>query len=105
MGEIPAPDAYNEKNPVGRPLEKTSVYNTQRRVLGKDPLGKSVDLHPDSAKAPEPKGGSPMSLESTKAIYVQNKKMLEEMFKKSNVFDKETNSSSLLDESNIKDIG
>jgi hypothetical protein len=104
MGEIPAPDAYDETNPVGRPQEKTSIYNTQRRVLGKDPLGKSMDLQPDSARAPEPKGGSPLSLESTKAIYVQNKKMLEEMFKKSNVFDKETVSSSLLDESNIKDI-
>jgi hypothetical protein len=105
MGEIPAPDAYDETNPVGRPQEKTSIYNTQKRVLGKDPLGKSVDLQPDSARAPEPKGGSPMSLESTRAIYAQNKKMLEEMFKKSNVFDKESTGSSLLDESNIKDIG
>jgi hypothetical protein len=104
MGEIPSPGAYDEKNPVGRPLEKTSVYNTQRRVLGKDPLGKSVDLHPDSAKAPEPKGGSPLALESTRAIYMQNKKMLTEMFTKSNVFDKENTGSSLLDESNLKDI-
>jgi hypothetical protein len=35
---------------------------------------------------------------------VQNKQMLAEMFKKSNVFDKDNNSKSLLDESNIKDI-
>jgi hypothetical protein len=101
---VGVPPAYDETNPVGRPQEKTSVYNTQKRVLGKDPLGKEVSLHPDSARAPEPKGGSPLALENTKAIYVQNKKMLEEMFKKSNVFDQSNNNSSLLDESNIKDI-
>lgn len=104
VGDIPSPEAYDETNPVGRPLEKTSVYNTQRRVLGKDPLGKSVDLQPDGPKAPEPKGGSPLALEGTKAIYVQNKKMLEEMVKKSMVFDENNTNSSLLDESNIKDI-
>jgi hypothetical protein len=101
---VGVPPAYDETNPVGRPQVKTSVYNTQKRVLGKDPLGKEVDLHPDSARAPEPKGGSPLALENTKAVYAQNKKMLEEMFKKSNVFDQSNNNSSLLDESNIKDI-
>jgi hypothetical protein len=98
------PPAYDENNPIGRPQTKTSVYNTQKRVLGKDPLGKYIDVQPDSHRAPEPKGGSPLALESTKAIYVQNKHMLEEMFKKSNVFDKENSGNSLLDESNIKDI-
>jgi hypothetical protein len=98
------PPAYDETNPVGRPQEKTSVYNTQKRVLGKDPLGKGVDISPDSAKAPESKGGSPLALEGTKSIYMQNKHMLEEMVKKSNVFDKDNKKSSLLDESNIKGI-
>ena len=102
VGEIPP--AYDEANPVGRPQEKTSVYNTQKRTLGKDPLGKSIDIQPDSPKPAEPKNGSPLALESTKAIYMQNKQMLEEMFKKSNVFDKENTGDSLLDESNIKDI-
>ena len=101
---VGAPPAYDETNPVGRPQEKTSVYNTQKRVLGKDPLGKNMDILPDKAKIPNPKGGSPLALESTKAIYMQNKQMLEEMFKKSNVFDKKNNGDSLLDESNIKDI-
>jgi hypothetical protein len=101
---IDVPPAYDETNPVGRPQMKTSVYNTQKRMLGKDPLGKSIDIQPDSPKPAEPKNGSPLALESTKAIYMQNKKMLEEMFKKSNVFDKENNGDSLLDESNIKDI-
>ena len=73
-------------------------------MLGKDPLAKGVDIAPDTARAPEPKGGSPLALEGTKAIYAQNKKMLQEMFSKSNVFDKENTGSSLLDESNIKDI-
>ena len=98
------PPAYNEDHPLGRPQEKTSIYNTQKRVLGKDPLAKGVDIAPDTARAPEPKGGSPLALEGTKAIYAQNKKMLQEMFSKSNVFDKENTGSSLLDESNIKDI-
>ena len=102
--DMGVPPQYDETNPVGRPQEKTSVYNTQKRILGKDPLGKGVDIQPDSPKAPEPKGGSPLALETTKAIYAQNKKMLTEMFKKSNVFDEENTGSSLLDESNIKDI-
>ena len=102
--DMGVPPAYDETNPVGRPQVKTSVYNTQKRVLGKDPLGKQTDLQPDNGRAPEPKGGSPLSLEGTKAIYAQNKKMLEEVFKKSNVFDKENTGSSLLDESNLKDI-
>jgi hypothetical protein len=98
------PPAYDEANPVGRPQEKTSVYNTQKRILGKDPLGKGVDIHPDSHKPTEPKGGSPLALEGTKAIYEQNKKMLQEMFNKFNVFNQENTGDSLLDESNIKDI-
>ncbi len=102
--DINVPPAYDETNPVGRPQEKTSVYNTQKRVLGKDPLGKSTDLRPDTPNAPEPKGGSPLALETTKAIYAQNKQMLQEMFKKSNVYDKENTGSSLLDESNLKGI-
>jgi hypothetical protein len=102
--DINIPPAYDETNPVGRPQEKTSVYNTQKRALGKDPLGKSTDLKPDTPNAPEPKGGSPLALETTKAIYAQNKQMLQEMFKKSNVYDKENTGSSLLDESNLKDI-
>jgi hypothetical protein len=98
------PPPYDEEVPVGRPQEKTSVYNTQKRILGKDPLGKSRDLNPDTPAAPNPKGGSPLALESTKAIYAQNKKMLNEMLVKINVFDKETQGSSLLDESNLKDL-
>jgi hypothetical protein len=63
-----------------------------------------MDIHPDSYKPAEPKGGSPLALESTKAIYMQNKQMLEEMFKKPTVFNEDDNKDSLLDESNIKDI-
>jgi hypothetical protein len=102
--DMGVPPAYDEDVPVGRPQEKTSVYNTQKRVLGKDPLGKSRELNPDGPNMPNPKGGSPLALESTKAIYAQNKKMLSEMFVKSNVFSKEETGSSLLDESNLKDL-
>jgi hypothetical protein len=102
--DMGVPPAYDEDVPVGRPQEKTSVYNTQKRILGKDPLGKSRELNPDGPNMPNPKGGSPLALESTKAIYAQNKKMLSEMFVKSNVFSKEETGSSLLDESNLKDL-
>jgi hypothetical protein len=102
--DMGVPPPYDEEVPVGRPQEKTSVYNTQKRILGKDPLGKSRDLNPDTPAAPTPKGGSPLALESTKAIYAQNKQMLSEMFVKSNVFSKEETGSSLLDESNLKDL-
>jgi len=98
------PPAYDETAPVGRPQEKTSIYNTQKRILGKDPLGKSVDISPDTPNAPTPKGGSPLALETTKAIFAQNKQMLSEMFTKTNVFSKEKTNSSLLDESNLKDL-
>jgi hypothetical protein len=102
--DMGVPPPYDEEVPVGRPQEKTSVYNTQKRVLGKDPLGKSRDLNPDTPAAPTPKGGSPLALETTKAIFAQNKQMLSEMFTKSNVFSKEETGSSLLDESNLKDL-
>lgn len=102
--DVGVPPAYDETNPVGRPQEKTSVYNTQKRVLGKDPLGKSTDLNPDGPQAPTPKGGSPLALETTKAIFAQNKQMLSEMFTKTTVFDKKESGSSLLDESNIKGL-
>lgn len=99
MGELPS-IAYDEKNPVGRPVEKTSVYNTQKRIIGKDPLGKGLDLGPDTPNAPVPKGGPSLALEGTKSIYVQSKKMLNEMKNKLSAFGGE----SLLDESNIKGI-
>jgi len=98
------PPAYDEDVPVGRPQEKTSVYNTQKRILGKDPLGKSIELNPDGPNMPNPKGGSPLALETTKAVFAQNKKMLSEMFTKTTVFNKEEQGSSLLDESNLKDL-
>jgi hypothetical protein len=101
---IDVPPAYDETNPIGRPQEKTSVYNTQKRVLGKDPLGKSTDLNPDGPQAPTPKGGSPLALETTRAIFAQNKQMLSEMFNKTTIFDKKEQGSSLLDESNLKDL-
>jgi hypothetical protein len=102
--DMGVPPAYDEDVPVGRPQEKTSVYNTQKRILGKDPLGKSIELNPDGPNMPNPKGGSPLALETTKAVFAQNKKMLSEMFTKTTVFNKEEQGSSLLDESNLKDL-
>jgi len=103
------PPGYDEKTPVGRPKEKTSIINTQKDPLGKDRLGKKETTQIYTANAPDegdgtPKGGSPLSLHEIK----QNMSMLKDIpfgkkDKKQIVFEKE-HDSKLLDEKNIKDI-
>ena len=81
----------------GRPREKASVYGTQDNPLGgRDPLGQHGM-----------KGGYPsdnenvMENQSTNTVYLQNKDMFKNI-----VFDKkEEDTSELLNEDNIKDLG
>ena len=81
----------------GRPREKASVYGTQDNpVGGRDPLGQHGM-----------KGGYPsdnenvMENQSTNTVYLQNKDMFKNI-----VFDKkEEDTSELLNEDNIKDLG
>ena len=81
----------------GRPTEKASVYGTQDNpVGGRDPLGQHGM-----------KGGYPsdnenvMENQSTHTVYLQNKDMFKNI-----VFDKkEEDTSELLNEDNIKDLG
>tara|TARA_R110000822_G_scaffold113637_3_gene244825 strand:- start:6977 stop:8878 length:1902 start_codon:yes stop_codon:yes gene_type:complete len=99
------PAGYSETEPEwgepgpegGRPKEKASIYGTQERPLGgRDPLGKHGM-----------KGGYPSDnenvMENTKTniVYLQNK----EMFKSLVFENKQEDSSKLLDEENIKDLG
>ena len=106
-GEVP--DGYSELEPQkkqewgqpgpegGRPIEKASFYGTQDNPLGgRDPLG----IH-------GMKGGYPsdnenvMENQHTNTVYLQNKDMLKKI-----VFDKKTeDTSKLLNEDNIKDLG
>jgi hypothetical protein len=93
------PPGYNEKAPVGRPKEKSSIIGTQKDPLGKDRLGSKENSTLYTANKPEengtPKGGSPLAL----AEYFRNKDLL-----KSIVFNKPTEEKDMLNESNIRDI-
>jgi hypothetical protein len=105
------PDGYDEKNttlpsarldsnqhePLGRPKEKTSIYNTQDSGLGKDRLGsyqmKKDNTDSDDINPPTKKGA--LRLENTKAIYHTMKSSFPS--RKQKLFE----SSNLLDEENI----
>ena len=61
----PVPPGYDEKRPVGRPIEKASMINTQNDPLGKDRLGRkdnNTSSAPNETGDGTPKGGSPVGL-------------------------------------------
>jgi hypothetical protein len=98
------PGGYDEKAPIGRPKEKTSIINTQKDPLGKDRLGRKGMNTIYTANIPSnemgdgtPKGGSPLALTE----FFRNKPLLESL-KKDIVF--KSDDSDLLSEGNIKDI-
>jgi hypothetical protein len=106
------PPGYNEKNPnepvkmPGRPEKYKSIIGTDKSAFGRDPIGRkgmgsSMERGEDKV---EYKGG-PLSFESTKAIYLQNKEGLSRMFgqKKVTLFEDKTEKGGLLDERNIKE--
>ena len=100
------PPGYDEKRPVGRPEEKSSIVGTQRDPLGKDRLGSIENGTLYTANIPDegngtPKGGSPLALAESK----RHKHLFEGM----NIARKELaiepeQESTLLDEKNIKDV-
>jgi hypothetical protein len=93
------PPGYDETNPVGRPIEKSSIIGTQKDPLGKDRLGSKENSSLYTANKPEengtPKVGSPLAL----AEYFRNKDLL-----KSIIFVKPSEEKDMLNESNIRDI-
>jgi hypothetical protein len=98
------PDGYDEKE-LGRPKEKTSIYNTQDDPLGKNRNGMDGINKTDSEEKSmrtNYKGGSPLALENqlSKTEYLKNKKLLENMYKKAMVFKQST----ILDESKLEGI-
>ena len=87
----------------GRPADSVSDYGSQDSNLGKDPLG-SKRMTAKSGEEERPGlSNSSMALENlnTKAVFAQNEKMLQGMFKKQkvNLFEGEK----LLDEDNIRE--
>ncbi len=98
------PGGYNEKAPIGRPKEKTSIINTQKDPLGKDRLGKKGMNTLYTANKPSndmvdgtPKGGSPLALTELH----KNKPLLESL-RKNIIF--KSDEPDLLSEENIKNI-
>jgi len=83
-GEVPAD--YDEKSPIGRPVEKASMINTQQDPLGRDRLGNGEN-------------SSTMDLVSNKALQ-EYYKIKDTLPKKTLIFEQE---SGLLSESNIKE--
>jgi len=102
----PIPPGYDEKRPVGRPEEKSSIIGTQDHSMGKDRLGSKENSPIYTANIPDegsgtPKGGSPLALAESLRYKHMLKGIKDDMKNKQNIFEQE---SSLLDEENIKDI-
>ena len=100
------PDGYDEKEPLGRPQKSKTKIGKQNSNFGKDRLGvkrmKDIDKNDSNSIKPGFKGG-PLTLEGTKTTYLKNKNMLKKLDKKILLFEEENSSSSLLDESQLKD--
>jgi len=93
------PVGYDEANPVGRPQEKSSVYNTQDDPMGRDRLGTHDMKGGYEAQNDKLKEGNV----TTKSVFYKNKDLFEP--KKTLIFEKKhQDDSNLLDESNIKDL-
>jgi hypothetical protein len=69
-GNGAVPVGYDEKDPVGRPTQKASIFGTQKSSFGKDPIG-SKEYNMSSTQDKQPmqqayKGGSPLALSELK---------------------------------------
>jgi hypothetical protein len=69
-GNGAVPVGYDEKDPVGRPTQKASIFGTQKSSFGKDPIGsKEYNMTATQDKNPMQqayKGGSPLALKELK---------------------------------------
>jgi len=111
-GDVPL--GYDEKQPnvvkmSGRPQSKVSTIDTQNSPFGKDRLGRKEYSSPEQGDAKlgktQYKGGSPLALESTQAVYLQNKNTFDGLstFRKINLFETKDNDG-LLSEDNIMSL-
>ena len=93
------PVGYDETNPVGRPQEKSSIYNTQDDPMGRDRLG----THDMGGGYENENDKLKESNVTTKSVFYKNKDLFEP--KKTLIFEKKAEAESkLLDESNIRDL-
>lgn len=103
-GNSGVPQGYDPNDPslpkphLGRPQEKTSIYNTQDSALGKDRMG-SYQMKKDNTDGdslnPQTKKGA-LALENTQITYLKNQDIFRNM-RKTKLF----NQSELLNEGNI----
>jgi hypothetical protein len=95
-GEIPG--GYDEKRPIGRPEEKTSIIGTQKDALGKDRLGRKENNTSYTSNIPSENGTPKGALTEIKRNTLNN---IPQSYRKQIVFEPE---SSLLNEKNIKNV-
>ena len=106
-GEVPEPEKYAADDPqLGRPKTTNIKRNTQGDNFGKDRLGvkrmKDKDKNDSNAIKNNFKGGSPMALESAKTTYLKHKDMFKKLNKKKLIFEEDKDTTSLLDEKQLK---
>ncbi len=107
---VPNPEKYAADDlKLGRPKDTDVKRNTQDDNFGKDRLGtkrmKDTDKNDSDSIRPKFKGGSPLALESARMTYLKNKdifKSLPKPNKKKLVFEEDKDTSSLLDENQLK---
>jgi hypothetical protein len=111
LANTEVPQGYDELNPnepvklPGRPEDKVSLINTSDDPLGRDRMGvydlKSRPTTGEDALKIKYKGDSPLNLKentTTKAAYLRNKSVLEQLGRKVNLYKE----SELLNERNIR---
>jgi hypothetical protein len=106
-GNVPDPEKYAADDPkLGRPKDTNVKRNTQDDNFGKDRLGtkrmKDKDKNDSNAIRPKFKGGSPLALESAKTVFLKNKDIFKKMTQKKLIFEEDKDTSSLLDENQLK---
>ncbi len=106
-GNVPEPEKYAADNPkLGRPKDTNVKRNTQDDNFGKDRLGvkrmKDTDKNDSDSIRPKFKGGSPLALESAKTVFLKNKDIFKKMTQKKLIFEEDKDTSSLLDENQLK---
>ena len=63
---------------------------------------KDTDKNDSNSIRPKFKGGSPLALESAKTTYLKNKDMFKKINQKRLIFEEDKDTSSLLDENQLK---
>ncbi len=95
------PDGYAKDDPKkGRPIDSMTTRGKQENNFGKDPLG--VKRMKDTDKNDGDGRPSLSESESAHVTYLKNKDIFKSLNKKKLIFEEDENTSSLLDESQLK---